>query len=84
MYLDTFSANGVEQDCKYYVASDTSEAIVDGLNNVVSSVSTIFMAIGATYLAFALVYVIAGIVLKKKAPKQNQQAVYPQGGPQKY
>jgi hypothetical protein len=42
--------------CKFYLPSGTSEVLVDGLNEVVNSVSTVFLGIGAVY-AYVLVVI---------------------------
>jgi hypothetical protein len=78
MFLDTYKdANGIHNQCQSYIPLDTSAALLDSLNNDVSSVSIVFLVIGAAYLVFSLAYVIAGIILQKKARVQTPQALYP-------
>jgi hypothetical protein len=82
-YSDEYNDGSTTYSCDYYVSRDTSEAVTDGIDTVVSSVATVFAGIGAAYLIWTIIYCGLGFYYKKKG-SESRQAVYPQGGPQKY
>ncbi|KAL3899853.1 MAG: hypothetical protein SGCHY_001747 [Lobulomycetales sp.] len=67
--------NGVEQSCTFYTSSSAADAVSNLVSSASDAGSLAFMAIGAVYGIFFLIYVITGGVLyKKKGPRP----VYPQ------